>query len=142
MMRSIFIVSVVLGLAAAPPADARSSRKPSRAFGTASLVRQLRANGLTVAPAGTISQPFFTPKARVYRVNGGDLQVYEYKDAASAAKEAGRVSTDGSIGGSMPMWIAPPHFFRKDRIIAIYLGSNAKALSGLAKSLGPQFAGK
>jgi len=117
-------------------------RKSARAFGTASLVQQLRTSGLTVETADTISQPFFTPKGRVYRVNGDDLQLYEYRDAPAAAKEASRVSPDGSIGGSMPMWIAPPHFFRKDRVIAIYLGSNAKVLSALTQSIGAQFAGK
>ena len=89
-----------------------------------------------------VSQPFFSVKAAVYRIDGGELQVYNYRSASAAAKEAGRVAPNGAIGGAMPRWIAPPHFFRKGRVIAIYLGSSDKALKALTRVMGPQFAGK
>jgi hypothetical protein len=106
----------------------------------ADLVGNLRAAGLTVEHVDSIQQPFFTPRAEVYTVNGDDLQVFQYPTQASADNEASRVSANGAIGGSMPMWIAPPHFFHKDRLIVIYLGSNGAVIAALTRDLGPQFA--
>ena len=39
-------------------------------------------------------------------------------------------------------WIAPPHFFRKERVIVLYLGTDAKVLAVLTELLGAQFAGR
>ena len=41
----------------------------------------------------------------------------------------------------MPMWIAPPHFFKSGRLIVLYIGEEPRLLQGLAHILGPQFAG-
>ena len=108
----------------------------------AALSRTLRDHGLSVKAAGVISQPFFTPKAKVFTVEVADLQVYEYRSTASAQKEAARVAADGmSVGTAMVTWMAPPHFFRKQRLIAVYIGSDARVLRALTDALGPQFAG-
>ena len=108
-----------------------------------SLVAQLKQSGLRVERVGGLQQSFFTPKARVIRINPpGEAQVYEYADGGKAASEAARVNADGSIGSSMPMWVAPPHFFRRDRLIVLYLGSDQRVLNVLGRLLGPQFAGR
>lgn len=106
-----------------------------------SLVSHLREAGLRVEPAGEIQQPFFTPKAHVLRINSEEAQVYEFAGEQQAASEAARVAANGSIGGSMPMWIAPPHFFRKGRLIVIYLGSDDSTLLKIRGLLGSEFAG-
>ena len=107
------------------------------------LVVQLKQSGLRVEKAGGLKQAFFTQKARVIRINPpGEAQVYEYADGRKAASEAARVNADGSIGTSMPMWVAPPHFYRKDRLIVLYLGSDQSVLNVLSRLLGPQFAGR
>jgi len=108
-----------------------------------SLVAHLRQAGLRVESAGQIEQPFFTAKAKVLRIgDSGEAQVYEYASEERAAAEAARVNADGSIGTSMPMWIAPPHFFRKGSLIVLYLGSDERTLSTLQRLLGAQFAGQ
>ena len=132
-MRSVLLISAFIALTTSQSAFAQSSK---------SVVRQLRANGVSVERIDTVSQPFFSVKAAVYRIDGGELQVYNYRSASAAAKEAGRVAPNGAIGGAMPRWIAPPHFFRKGRVMAIYLGSSDKALKALTRVMGPQFAGK
>lgn len=87
-----------------PPAENASG--PVRDY--ASLVEHLQDVGLLIEPAGEVQQPFFTPRARVIRVGDtGEAQVYEYASEQQAAAEASRVNPDGSIGTSMPMWIAP-----------------------------------
>ena len=122
------------------PATAREPGETVRDY--ASLVARLRGAGLTVEEAGGTEQPFFTPKARVVRIAGdGEAQVYEYADARKAESEARRVNADGSVGTSMPMWVAPPHFFQRDRLIVLYLGSDQRVLGALAAAMGAQLAG-
>lgn len=107
------------------------------------LADSLRAGGATVSTGGTVQQPFFAVPGRILVVNGEDVQVFEYANASAAQADATRVSPDGgSIGTSLITWIAPPHFFHRDRLIALYVGSNASVLSALSSALGPQFAGR
>lgn len=108
-----------------------------------SLIDQLRAAGATVEPAGAVSQPFFSVKGQVIKVNGEDVQVFEYTDAAAAEAEAATVSPDGrSIGTSMVTWVAAPHFYKTGKLIVLYIGNNQTTLAALETALGPQFAGR
>ena len=137
---------ILLGVSALLACDSGSSptaaTTANQIISAASLVRDLRAGGFEIRLVDTVQQPFFTPKAEIYRVNGDDVQLYEYSDASSAEAEAARVSQNGAIGGSMPLWIAPPHFYRNGSLVAIYLGSNPRVMQALTRALGPQFAGQ
>ena len=140
--RLLPLVLVAFGCARvqAPTRPAENTSGPVRDY--ASLVEHLQDAGLRVEAAGEVQQPFFTPRARVIRVGDtGEAQVYEYASEQQAAAEASRVNPDGSIGTSMPMWIAPPHFFRKRSLIVLYLGSDDRTLVPLRGLLGQQFAG-
>ena len=106
-----------------------------------SLVDSLRAAGAGVEPAGKISQPFFSVDGRTVRVNGEDVQVFEYTDAAAASTEAALVSQDGdSVGTSTVSWVATPHFHR-GRLIVPYVGDDIGVFEVLEDVVGPQFAG-
>ncbi len=108
-----------------------------------SLVDNLRAAGATVEPAGDVEQPFFSVKGQVIKVNGQDIQVFEYADDIAADTEAALVSPDGgSIGTTMPFWVAPPHFYKAGRIIVLYIGENGAVIDVLESVLGVQFAGR
>ena len=108
-----------------------------------SLIDSLRKEGANVEPAGEIIQEFFAVKGQAIKVNGEDVQVFEYQDNAAAEVEAQLVSPDGSsIGTSMPFWVASPHFYKAGRIIALYVGENPKVTKALETALGKQFAGK
>ncbi|MBI2860367.1 MAG: hypothetical protein HYX91_02520 [Chloroflexi bacterium] len=108
-----------------------------------SLVSALRAAGATVETAGEVEQPFFAVKGRVIKVNGQDVQVFGYRDEAAAGADAAKVSPDGSsIGTTMVSWIAPPHFYRSGKLIALYVGQEQSTISALEGVLGPQFAGR
>ena len=107
------------------------------------LAEALRAGGATVVTGEPVRQPFFSVPGRILVVNAEDVQIFEYDDASAAQADAARVSQDGgSIGTTIISWMAPPHFFRRDRLNAIYVGSNASVLAALSSSLGPQFAGR
>jgi len=108
-----------------------------------SLIDNLRAAGATVDPAGDVTQPFFSVKGQVIKVNGEDVQVFEYSDEAAVEAEAELVSPDGSsIGTSMVSWIAPPHFYNAGKLIMLYVGENSAVTDILESIVGSQFAGK
>lgn len=107
-----------------------------------SLIDNLRANGALVNPSGDISQPFFSIKGQKITVNGDDVQVFEYPDAVAADAEAALVSPDGSsIGTTMVNWVASPHFYKKDKLIVLYVGDTTAIINVLVAVLDPQFAG-
>lgn len=109
----------------------------------ASLVASLKATGVTVEPGDEVEQPFFSVTGRTIKVNGQDVQVFEYPDTASADAEAAQVSPDGSaVGTTMMTWTAPPHFYKGGRVIVLYVGTDASVIAALKAALGAQFAGQ
>lgn len=94
-----------------------------------------------------IEVPYFTPKGQVMNLLKGKIQVFEYASNLQAKTEAGYVSPDGYIisrpqqGTTEVTWNAPPHFYRKGRIIVIYIGDNKEELSVLETIMGTEFAG-
>lgn len=109
----------------------------------ASLIAALQASGATVETGDPVSQPFFTPEGNIIKVNGADVQVFEYESLEAMENEASQVAPDGgSIGTSMVTWMDAPHFYKAGRIIALYVGSDQAILDLLNKVIGPQFAGR
>jgi hypothetical protein len=119
-----------------------------------SFVDHLRAAGFTVDATGSVQQPFLRPQGTILRISGGDLeqpadvQSYDYNDtdfegngAAAAEADASGIGPDGNPRTAMIGWIEPPHFFRKERALVLYIGSDAAVLKALHDVLGPQFAG-
>ena len=116
---------------------------PDKPLDLPGLVDALRASGATVESGEAVEQPFFTVPGRFIRVSGQDVQVIQYPDAAGAQREAGLVSPDGgTVGGSAILWATPPHFYRKGRLIVLYVGHDSAVRSALQSVLGVQFAGR
>lgn len=108
-----------------------------------SLSKALRDAGATIESNETIQQEFFTVEGRILKVNGTDVQVFEYKSADAMEAEAALVASDGgSVGTSMMMWMATPHFFKSGRLLVLYVGDDAAMLDLLKSALGEQFAGR
>jgi hypothetical protein len=109
----------------------------------ASLLNILQAAGAKAETGDSITQEFFSPEGQTVKVNGADLQVFEYENSEAMEKEASQVAPDGgSIGTSMVTWIDAPHFYKAGRIIVLYLGNDKAVLDLLNKVVGPQFAGQ
>lgn len=112
----------------------------------ASLADHLRAQGATVEMAGTIKHPFLAVPGQIMTVNGNDIEVYQYANAQALAADTRTIDPDGCIGtvggGMIDAWTAPPHFFKSEGVMVIYLGSDAKMLQLLTSVMGKQFAGK
>lgn len=140
---------LVNGCASATPADPalEPAAPPVSHGGTVetyvALVDALRALGATVEPAGSIEQPFFPVTGQLLQINGQEVQVFEFETAEAGQATAGTVSATGdSVGTSMLNWVAPPHFYRAGRIIALYVGSDTAVLDLLRQVLGDPFAGQ
>lgn len=148
MKRYLILINVILILVLWSTGCARPQPEPPVSHGGpvtdyVSLVDNLRAAGATVEPAGEINQPFFSVTGSAIMVNGENVQVFEYADAAAAEAEAGLVSADGSsIGTSIVSWVAAPHFYKAGKLIVLYVGENAATLNLLESVLGAQFAGR
>lgn len=107
-----------------------------------SLVDALRATGATVEPVEGLQQPFFDPLAQVVEVNGERVQIFEFSDEEAAVAAAETVSPGGSsIGTTMLTWQDTPHFYRVDRLIVLYVGSDEDMLTLLQQAVGEPFAG-
>ncbi len=107
------------------------------------LVEALQAEGAQVEPGKAIQQPFLSAPGQIVKVNGADVQVFEYSSVEDMGLEASQVSEDGSsIGTSMVTWMAPPHFYRSGRLLILYVGEEDAVIDLLESVLGPQFAGR
>ncbi len=140
---SIFLMFALAVMGCGSSATVSPLSGPPKVQDLASLISALQAVGATVESGDSITQPFFTPEGHTVKVNGADLQIFEYESAEAMAKEASLVAPDGgSIGTSMVSWMDAPHFYKAGRIIVLYVGSNQTVLDLLNKVIGPQFAGR
>jgi hypothetical protein len=119
------------------------SKESSVVEDQASLLAALQAEGASVDTADTITQDFFSVEGQIVRVDGTDIQVFEYENAEAMENDASQVAPDGgSIGTYMVTWLDAPHFYKAGRLIVLYLGNDQTILGLLNKVLGPQFAGQ
>jgi hypothetical protein len=146
--RILPILLLVFALTMSGCGNASKSSSPTASTGPltvedqASLIATLKASGATVDAGEPVSQAFFSPEGSIIKVNGADVQVFEYESVEAMENEAAQVAPDGgSIGTSMVSWMDTPHFYKAGRIIVLYVGSDESVLSLLENALGPQFAG-
>jgi len=110
---------------------------------TASLISRLRAQGAGVERTGTAEQPFLSVTGTMIKLEGGDIQLFEFPSAADMEANAAMISRDGSaVGTSRIRWIGSPHFFKQGKVLVLYVGNDAKVLKALETVLGRQFAGR
>ena len=112
--------------------------------GLAELQDSLLAAGAEVKVTGeVVSEGIFSVDGSVLEVNGERVQVMNYGDATALEAEADSISRDGSsVGTTMVTWVGPPHFFRTETAIVLYLGESPTVIEALIKVMGPQFAGR
>ena len=113
-----------------------------------SFVDHLRGKGLMVEPVGAVEQPFLHTKGETLRISGGEfaqpieMQSYDYPDAATAEADVAQIEPNGNPKATMVEWRGTPHWFRKERVVVIYLGDDPAAIKLLTDALGAQFAGR
>jgi hypothetical protein len=107
------------------------------------LLTALQSNEQTVEVAGYVSQPFFAPEGQLIKLDGEDIQIFEFASQGEADSAAESISPDGSsIGTSMVSWISSPHFYQAGKLIVLYVGEDQNVISSLEGLLGLQIAGR
>ena len=138
----LFVFAIAISACSSATPIAPTSQ-PLKVEDQNSLVKALEAAGAKVESGDSITQEFFTPEGHTFKVNGTDLQVFEYPSADAMEQEAAKVAPNGgSVGTSMMMWVDTPHFYKTGRVIVLYLGKDKALLDLLNKAMGPQFAGQ
>lgn len=143
LVSSLLLFAIFVAACGSQPSapGAGSQGEPVKDY--ASLIDALQKAGATIEPGGEIEQPFFTVKGQVVKINGVDVQTFEYETAEKLEAEAIQIAPDGgSIGTTMVTWVATPHFFKVGRILAVYVGDDQVVLDLLNAVLGTQFAGR
>lgn len=119
-----------------------SASESKEALDTTNFIDKLTDSGASVELRESVSQPFLSVQGQILRVNGEDVQVFEYPDPTVLQADTSQISPDGSsTSTTMITWIATPHFFSSGRLLVLYVGDNDDLLSTLEQMLGPQFAG-
>jgi hypothetical protein len=136
--------SLVISCTFALTACARGPLQPTNLTSAQTLVQGLQQQGVTVARRGSMPRsafPFFSVESELLRVQGDDVHVFEYRSAADAERDSGAVSPTGTpIRQSQISWMDTPHFYRRDRLIVLYVGHTAEVLASLRAIMGPPFA--
>jgi hypothetical protein len=139
----VFILTLAYSLSACAPAEALAENNTDPVEDQASFLAALQRAGASAEVADPIEQIFFSTPGSIIKVNGMDVQVFEYESEQAMEAEVSQVAPDGgSIGTSMVSWIDRPHFYKAGRIIVLYVGSDTTILNLLNNILGPQFAGR
>jgi hypothetical protein len=117
---------------------------PSQVSPADALISALQAKGANVTRGATLprqSHPYFSVNGQTISVNRSDVTVFEYMTAGAADNDAAQVAPAGSpIGHTQVTWVGPPQFYKTDRLIVLYVGSNGSVLAPLEAVLGSPFA--
>jgi penicillin-binding protein 2 len=99
---------------------------------------QLLGKTLTVEQTDrTILHPFFRVPGQVVLVNGQELQVFVYPDAAERKSDSARISADGRlIAGEVVAWPAPPRFASAGNVLAVLLSPDARLAGRVERAIG------
>lgn len=145
---TVLVVLVGLGIGTAcRSAEQQSHPEGGEISDQVTFIDALRGRGYRVEILGDIQQPFLEGSGTRVRLSGSDidspeeLQLYQYISAAAAASDANSLGPGGAPPGVQVNWIAPPHFFRAGRLLALYVGSDPETLSILEELLGSEVVG-
>jgi hypothetical protein len=126
------LVAVTAAAAAAQPPGSPRAR----------VVSELRAEQLRMRLDGPFRYDFFATGARAYWNAGGEVLLWQFGSRASATAAAATIARDGNtIRGHHVLWKGVPHWYRRGRVIALYVGGVSPVRIALRRVLGPQIAG-
>ena len=135
--RALLLSLLLVGCARAAPTPGAPSVAGESSFSYPDLMAALEAGGATVEPTGELEQAFFSVNGRTARIDGADVQVFEYADEVSRLAESSLIAPDGgSIGTTMVTWVDQPTFWAKGRLIVLYVGPETAVIERLDAVLG------
>ena len=121
-----------------------ASGEPIAAPDYQKILGRLQDWDLKLAEIGEIRMSCYSVNPRVLLVGGGTLEVYEYRDQSSAAVAIARISPGYFIAQVAATGLtekaSSPHFYKGDRLLVIYTGTDTRVVEALDGALGPEFA--
>jgi hypothetical protein len=106
------------------------------------IVATLQAADASVEVVGEVEQPFMPVIGTSLRVNGADVQAFEFESVEAAQLAAAALPADGSSFDTiMVTWMDVPHFYQYEQYVVLYVGSDEATLDLLSMLLGEQVAG-
>jgi hypothetical protein len=129
----LFLALVTILVSACLP---QAQASPPESLDYERFIEKLREAGHEVEEVGELDEPIFGERVRVIRLNGEDLQVYEFGSAAEQEAASATISGNGYIIGTNSIfWISKPYFYAKDTLIVLYLGVEEETIELLAEVL-------
>ena len=142
MWRPVMATLVMVTLAGCTDTGGSPSASSALSPEAEALATRLRSSGLSVEAAGEVEQPFFSVKGQVLANGAEQIQVFTFPSADASAAAASRVSPDGATVGTTSInWVAPPRFYRSEKLVVLYIGRDEKTVAALRTVLGNPFAG-
>jgi len=100
------------------------------------LVSELGVEGAEVEWGEEVHEPFFDVPGLILRVNGANIEVFEYPDVPSRAAVSDQISPDGfNLGTAMVDWAGQPNFWARDELLVLYVGNDQVLIDLLTKVL-------
>lgn len=92
-----------------------------------------------VTTGETVKQDFLQVPGEILQLAGQDVQVFQYPDTASRQLDSANISTDGTVIGTTQItWGNQPHFWVKDNLIVLYVGSDQGVVDQISSVIGNQ----
>ena len=105
--------------------------------GYVEVVDKLRAAGVTVEPGTNVEQPFFEVSGQLIKVNGLDVQVFEFPDEATRENISSLITPEGQPNPTtMVDWVDRPNFWARGQVIVLYVGEDQMLIDLLTQVLG------
>jgi hypothetical protein len=135
---SWFVLAALL-LTACAPATAEPALPETglEIGGYREVIASLQGLEAEVEEIGQVDEPLFEVDTRLIRVNGQDVQIFEFPDEATRQAAAETVSpTAATIGTVIPEWVDIPHFWSQGQVIVLYVGQDQPTIDLLTSVLG------
>lgn len=136
-------LGVVLILAACAPAT--PPPLPETGIGTPTVVIEtyaeffaaLQATDADVEATGQVQQPFFPVAGQAIRVDGAEVQVFEFQDEATRRAVSDPIIATGELAGpTVVEWVGQPNFWAEGRLIVLYIGEDMALIDLISDILG------
>jgi hypothetical protein len=115
----------------------------------AALIAALAQQDATVVPMERMPRESHCLSVGALRlaVDGENVYVFDYETADATNRDASTVSPDGgtinrSDRACAFFWVGPPRFYKNERVIVLYVGTNPDLIRRLEALLGKPFAAR
>ena len=106
------------------------------------LIQKLDSDGKSPGALEREEPSHMTGTRYILPFGGGELELFAYSNEDEAARDLQGVDELGtSVNGVSFDFGQPPHFFMRDHVIVLYVGSDTGVLSMLERLCGPQIRG-